>query len=628
VRDSSLLKNNLPDGVRFFLPDGHRSAKHVKPDATDSMYLEIEGLLPQDTLNFKLWAIDSAGNSNDTSAENNNFRTTDLTQPSKPHLSSDSLQRNGFRVVWKASRDSVPGPEGSLGEASAANANIMEYHLTRVLVRAPGERATSLDRVDTLIQDSLFAVKDTFRVAMRYLPPGATFRLSLFAVDSSGYPSQVDTLSVTTAKVVFADSDSALVCPPGFVPMPRGTFTLGSAPGSAGADPDEQHAKAVDMAPYCIEAYEHRDSTGQRFVSNVTYEQAEAICRSIGSKDYDTRLCSEAEWERACEGPFAGVGALVHGIQSEGTDPSILQTSCNQATNDSAMAMSYALRNPVCLTTEGIYDMAGNLSEWVRDTYDSLAYDSLPKENPLKMNHKSVLADHGDSSLHSLRGGNFIKPPSAQTAVVQNRARCSNRDYPAQIRPVFRKECKDSVPRLVVIYGTGINDHRCYPVDKKYLAATGLAPAQKADSIIFGFRPGVGQPDTIPFARDSIFKGRKPTSASFTTPALAVVTFERVQSMSDTGAVNAYPDTLDATELRDTTQAGLEKVFRREAANPGWRVRKENGRYAIKYLYAYTILGSKPARPYYSSRAIGFRCCSLAVKPAVAPPTDTVLVTR
>lgn len=626
VKDSLLLKDNLPDRVLFFLPDGRRSAKHTRPDATDSMYLEIEGLLSQDSLNFKLWAIDSAGNVNDSAMEKISFRTTDTTQPSAPELSYESLGKNGFTVIWTASRDSVPAPGGGLLEGATANANIKDYRLSRVLQRAPGERTTSLDRVDTVIQDTLSPARNTFRLPVQFLPPGTTFFLSIYAEDSSGYRSSVDTLTVTTPKVVFSDTDSALVCPPGFVPVPRGRFTLGSD----GPSKDEQRSRLVEMAPYCIEPYEHRDSTGQRFVSNVTYEQAAGICRAIDSAGFDTRLCSEAEWERACEGPDSGKGALLHGIQSEAGDPSILQTSCNQATNDSAMAMSFALRNSVCLTTEGIYDLAGNLSEWVRDSYEPQAYDSLPAVSPLRMDHESVLSDRGAASLHSLRGGNFIKPPNAQTAVVQGLARCSNRDFPEQIRPVYREECRDSVPKLVVIYGTGLSEHRCYPLETKFQGVpySELAPSKNSPGIILAFRPGVPDPDELAFDPDILFKGRKATSARITTLSLAEVVFERTQSLSQ-GTDSAYKDTLDATEFRDTTQAGLEKIFRREASNPGWTVHKENGRYAIKYIYAYTLFGSKPALPYYSSRAIGFRCCSRAVKPAVpAAPTDSVIVNR
>jgi hypothetical protein len=208
--------------------------------------------------------------------------------------------------------------------------------------------------------------------------------------------------------------------------------------------------------------------------------------------------------------------------------------------------------------------------------------------------------------------------------VVQGYARCSNRDYPEQVRPVFRDECRDSVPKLVVIYGTGLSEHRCYDLEPRFRGVpyTELVPSSKFPDGILAFRPGLPDPDTIPFRHDTLFNGRKAISARLTTMALAEVTFERTQSFP--GADTAYKDTLDATEFRDTTQAGLEKIFRREASNPGWAVRKENGRYAVKYIYAYALFGSKPALPYYSSRAIGFRCCSRAVK--TATPSDTVVV--
>jgi hypothetical protein len=470
----------------------------------------------------------------------------------------------------------------------------------------------------------LLPTRSEFRIPVRFLPPGSTYHLTLFAEDSSGYASLVDTLNVTTQKVAFADTDSILTCPPGFIPIPRGNFVLGDSSG----EPDETPVRPVAMAPYCIEPYEHRDSTGQRFVSNVTYEEARAICEAV-NPDFATGLCSEAEWERACEGPASSGPALVHGIQSENKDPSILQGSCNQATNDSAMALNFSLRNSICLTTEGVYDMAGNLSEWVRDTYVAAAPGSVSGDT-LRADHAFVFADSGDIPPrfppHSIRGGNYLKPNLSQLAAVQKLARCSNRDFPEQVRPIYRDSCRsEDKPRLVVIYGPGLEGHRCYYVDDKYLTpdVTDLIPAPRSESGILVFRRGVPTPDTIPIKPDTIFKGRKALSAQFTTKALAAVTFERTMPMS--GKINSYDDTLDATEFRDTTQAGLEAIFKREAASAGWTVHKENGKYAIKYIYAYTLLGSKPALPYYSSRAIGFRCCSLAGK-AKPPPTDSVAV--
>ncbi len=607
----------LPDRMVYVLPDGHRSAKHTHPDATDSMYLEIEGMFPQDSLNAQLSAVDSAGNSDSTSMSKVSIRTTDTTQPSTPKLKYDSLSRNGFTVVWSAARDSVPGSDGRLTVAGRPNANILEYRLTRNLVRASGENTAGLDQRDTIIQDSLLPTRPEFRIPVSFLPPGATYHFTLLAVDSSGYPSRIDSMDVTTLNVAFADSDSVLTCPPGFIPMPRGRFLLGD---NGGSD-DEKPAKPAAMGPYCIEPYEHRDSTGRRFVSNVTYEQAEAICEAV-SPAYSTKLCSEAEWERACEGPAADASALLHGIQSEGKDPSILQSDCNQATNDSAMAINFALRNPVCLTTEGVYDMAGNLSEWVRDTYAATAYQRLAGDT-LRLDHDTVFADSGDRPPHSIRGGNYLKPGRTQLTAVQSLARCSNRDFPAQVRPVYRKDClSEGKPRLVVMYGPGLEGHRCYEVADSILNAdiSDLVPAPRDSSTILAFRHGEPKPVPITFSPDSVFRGRKPLSASFTTKALAAVKFERLMPISTKDSV--YEDTLDAAEFLDTTQAGMAKILQREASNPAWTAHKEDGKFAIKYLYAFTQLGTKPALPYYSSRAIGFRCCSLAIK--AAAPADSI----
>jgi hypothetical protein len=604
-----------PNMAVYQLPDAHRSAKHTHPDATDSMYVEIGGMFPQDSLIVQLSAVDSAGNCDSLAMPEISLRTTDTTQPSMPKLSIDSLSRNGFTIVWTASRDSVAGPDGRLTEAASPNANIMDYRLRRTLVRAAGEKSTSLDQIDTLVQDSLFPTRDRFRIPVRFLPPGATYHLALYAEDSSGYPSRIDTFNVTTPKVSFAGADSALACPPGFIPIPRGRFVLGDANSTSD---DEKPARLAVMAPYCIEPYEHRDSSGQRFVSAVTYDQAEAICEAMNPA-FGTKLCSEAEWERACEGP--DTVALLHGIQSEDKDPSILQSSCNQATNDSAMAMSFALRNSVCLTTEGVYDMAGNLSEWVRDTYRPDAYARLPAGDTLRLDHAFVLDSLGDSLPHSIRGGNYLKPANAQLAMVQALARCSNRDFPEQVRPVYREDCRsEDKPMLVVIYGPGLNGHRCYAVPDSLLGPdiTDLVPAPKDSGSILAFRRGDPHPIPFKFTPDSTLKGLKPQSARFTTKALAVIDIDRVLPLS--GPKNTYPDTLDASEFRDTTQAGLEPIFRREVANPAWTVRKTDGKYAVKYLYAYTLTGSKPALPYYASRAIGFRCCSLAVK----APSDSI----
>lgn len=612
----SLDNDTLPKFILFRLPDSNRSAKNTSTLLSDSLHLLIGNLRPQDTLQVFLYAIDSNGNQNDSAMEHVTVLTTDTTQPSKPVLSADSVSRNGFRVIWTSSRDTVQDGE-TKQEGPAYNYNIQKYLLTRILVRDSGEKTTSLDRVDTtIVPVAGDSTRDRFILPMRFLPPGMTFHLILLAVDNTGFESAVDTLTVRTDSVRFAGVDSALVCPVGFIPIPRGQFTLGDR--SAAAGPDET-PHMVNMAPFCIEAYEHRDATGKRFVSNVTFEQAQKACADI-DHDFETELCSEAEWERSCEGPFTDSSALVHGIQSENGNPSVLQTSCNQATNDSAMAMSFDLRNSVCLTTEGVYDMAGNLSEWVRDPYVAGAYGSLTDS---LLTHEFTFADSAgrDSlhTLHGLRGGNYLKTNLPLLSSTQNLARCSNRDYAQQVRPKFRtQDCvTENEVKIAVIYGPGLTGHRCIsiPDDLKPASITGLIPIPNdtADTAIYAFVAQDPKPHSIPITPvDSTFKGRRIQSAVLTTRSLAVVTFLK------TGTDTAIVDTLDATEMKDTSQASLAKIFQREAGNTAWTVDRTDAGYKIKFLYAYTYLGSKPAQAFYSNKAIGFRCCSLA-KP-VAPP--------
>ena len=103
----------------------------------------------------------------------------------------------------------MAGIDGQLHEAAQPNANIRDYKSSPAYSYGqPGEKTTTLDRVDTTVQDRLSPDEIGVPIRIEFLPPGSTYHLSLFAEDSSGYPSLVDTLNVTTSKVTFADTDS------------------------------------------------------------------------------------------------------------------------------------------------------------------------------------------------------------------------------------------------------------------------------------------------------------------------------------------------------------------------------------------------------------------------------------
>lgn len=616
VRESVITTEHGDVGRSWLLPDSARASRGAAT-LGDSLHVEVLGLTPRDSVRVHLFARDSAGNRNDRAMPNDvTVITTDTTRPTTPEISViDSLTtRNAFVVRWTASRDPVDRDgDGVLEPGATPNAGIRSYLLSRSRVPDSGSRSDALDLRDTVFRVTAANADDTvFHDTVRFLPPGRTYLMVVTAVDSSGFASFPDSVRVTTDSIRFADADSGLVCPPGMIPIPASRFRLGEPESSVPAEADEKKgSRLIHMGSYCIEPYEHRDSLG-KFVTKVTWQEADAICKALSPGD-STQLCSEAEWERACEG-FDPEQPHLHGIQSE-RSPSILQASCNQATGDSAMAMSFELRNPICLTNEGVYDMAGNLSEWVRDPYHPEAYGTYEDS---VMAFGFTFPDPGTfAGVRSIRGGNFLKPGGSVSA-AQNLARCSNRDFPMQVRPLTKPECVDPDKRKVaVIYGEGIANVRC--LEDSTLGdprVTELLPDLKDTARVHYFLEGVSGSRTFTIPPDTAFKGRKPLEVRFTTPSLLEVVFERIGSPLDT-----VVDTLDARELRDTSEALLARILQRENPSAAWTPRKSGGRIQARRLYSHVITGSRVAKPHFASRTIGFRCCG---KPRPRPPSTIV----
>jgi hypothetical protein len=103
--------------------------------------------------------------------------------------------------------------------------------------------------------------------------------------------------------------------------------------------------------------------------TSVTYPQAEAACTAAGG-----RLCSNVEWQRACNSPAST--ACKWGMTSCGT---YTATSCNgndfdsdastPAVDDDALRVTKSM--PLCYadwgtTAKRIFDMSGNAKEWAQ----------------------------------------------------------------------------------------------------------------------------------------------------------------------------------------------------------------------------------------------------------------------
>jgi len=102
---------------------------------------------------------------------------------------------------------------------------------------------------------------------------------------------------------------------------------------------------------YCIDKYEYPGVAIPRV--DVSWEAADAACR-----ERSARLCDAEEWERACRGPRGADYPY-----GEPWDP----LACNTASAEGAprgVLNSGAQRG--CRSSHGIYDMSGNVAEWVQ----------------------------------------------------------------------------------------------------------------------------------------------------------------------------------------------------------------------------------------------------------------------
>lgn len=102
-------------------------------------------------------------------------------------------------------------------------------------------------------------------------------------------------------------------------------------------------------------------------VENVTWDDAVAFCEQLGG-----RLPTEAEWEFAAWG---GVDTLYYCGNDEQCVDDIAWHSQN----------SYGKTHPIRQKTPndyGLYDMLGNVFEWVEDWFDAEYYANSPAENP------------------------------------------------------------------------------------------------------------------------------------------------------------------------------------------------------------------------------------------------------
>jgi sulfatase modifying factor 1 len=183
----------------------------------------------------------------------------------------------------------------------------------------------------------------------------------------------------------------------GMVLIPAGEFTMGrtrlTPDDSTRMRPrvllDDRPAHKVWLDTYYLDAHEVTNREYAKFVSatarrppyhwrsgqypraeenlpvfNVSWDDANAYCRWAGK-----RLPTEAEWERAARGAREGLAYPWGDKMEKG------KAQYNVETGPVAVG-----RFPA--SDFGLFDMAGNVSEWCSDWFDREYYQSSPARNP------------------------------------------------------------------------------------------------------------------------------------------------------------------------------------------------------------------------------------------------------
>ena len=124
-------------------------------------------------------------------------------------------------------------------------------------------------------------------------------------------------------------------------------------------------------------------------VVSITWEDAQAYCEWFSEKyGVVMRLPTEAEWEYAARGGLEG--------KEYPNGDTISTEDANYASEGAHPVAQYSPNG------YGLYDMAGNVPEWVADWYDQNYYQVSPRSNPL-----GPAAKEGELQRRADRGGGW-----------------------------------------------------------------------------------------------------------------------------------------------------------------------------------------------------------------------------
>lgn len=164
----------------------------------------------------------------------------------------------------------------------------------------------------------------------------------------------------------FSVSSESQGCLSGMVRIPAGAFTMGDASGLGYMDEYPLHSVYLDS--FCIDKYEYPNTAGAVPDAGLSWIEAQSRCAAQGK-----RLCSEAQWEKACVGPLRTVYPYGDWYDN-------VRCWTEAGANGGQPGASGSRSR--CVNVYGVFDMSGNAWEWVNDYYDAYYYASSPYEDP------------------------------------------------------------------------------------------------------------------------------------------------------------------------------------------------------------------------------------------------------
>jgi formylglycine-generating enzyme required for sulfatase activity len=193
--------------------------------------------------------------------------------------------------------------------------------------------------------------------------------------------------------------------------VPAGEFTMGSPSGDA----DEQPAHRVYVDAFSMDKYEvtvgqyaaflqetggdrpsdwktmNQPTHQKRPVVNVDWADAARYCKWAGK-----RLPTEAEWEKAAR----GTDGRLYPWGNDPPTPLRANYGKTEWNNHGVLVPVGTLEDGK--SPYGVYDMAGNVWEWVSDWYDPNYYKNSPSQNP---------TGPSTGGFKVLRGGSWNNSP-------------------------------------------------------------------------------------------------------------------------------------------------------------------------------------------------------------------------